>query len=529
MARKKLTLGSILDVMPYMKIAIDEQVDTDAEGNYLVNFGYLRVSTDKQADEGYGLDIQENKVVTYCKSMGYKNLVLFIDDGYTGTKMTDRPALAAVMAFIDKFNDGESNIRIDTFIVPRMDRLGRTLLGTLQFIQDYIVCAKDAKQSTINRNKEDINFISVAEPACSVSPNNAQGKFLLTLFASLAEYDRDLIVRKLKDGMIARVEEGKWPGGGMTPYGYYYDDKADTLIVIPEQAEKIREVFRLYIEEKMSPAKIATRLGFKGEKIVLNILKRKSLTGCIEYKGKEYKGLHEPIIPLERWEEAQRELENRSVNRADSEHLLSGLLYCGECGSRMRYQKWNKYGDCKIVCYSTQKSTRESKPYLVKSDSCSQERFWASDVEDAVAEALFEMSYLANTEDTKAPVYIDPFEAIEKELKSVKSKLSKLLDLEDDFDDDILREKIQTLSSRKRELERQLSDEQARQSIQKRVDHVKDTLRTLKETWPSMTPLMRQSTCRDLIEKVIIDKEKGISIKLKLHSFLMKKEEIGTI
>ena len=112
MARKKLTLGSILDVMPYMKIAIDEQVDTDAEGNYLVNFGYLRVSTDKQADEGYGLDIQENKVVTYCKSMGYKNLVLFIDDGYTGTKMTDRPALAAVMAFIDKFNDERIKLKI---------------------------------------------------------------------------------------------------------------------------------------------------------------------------------------------------------------------------------------------------------------------------------------------------------------------------------------------------------------------------------------------------------------------------------
>ena len=37
------------------------------------------------------------------------------------------------------------------------------------------------------------------------------------------------------------------------------------------------------------------------------------------------------------------------------------------------------------------------------------------------------------------------------------------------------------------------------------------------------------STCRDLIEKVIIDKEKGISINLKLHSFLMKKEEVGTI
>lgn len=526
MARKKGKLGAILHMMPYMKIAIDEGVDTDADGNYLVNFGYLRVSTDKQADEGYGLDIQENKVVTYCRSMGYQNLVLFIDDGYTGTKMGDRPALGAVMDYIDRFNAGKTNIRIHTFLVPRMDRLGRTLLGTLQFIQDYIVCARDARQSTINRNKEDIHFISVAEPACSVSPNNAQGKFLLTLFASLAEYDRDLIVRKLKDGMIARVEDGKWPGGGMTPYGYYYDEKADTLIVIPEQAEKIREVFRLYIEEKLSPQKIAARLGFKGEKIVLNILKRKSLTGCIEYKGKEYKGLHQPIIPLERWEEAQVELENRSVNRSDSAHLLTGLLFCGQCGARMRYQKWNKHGECKIVCYSTQKSTRESKPYLVKSDHCTQERFWASDVEDAVAEALFEMRYLGNAEDRKSPIFLDPFGAIERELKSIKAKISRLLDLEDDFDDDVLREKLQALSARKRELQRQLQDEQAKQSLQKRVEHAQETLRTLKETWPAMTPAMRQSTCRDLIEKVVIDKDKGIRIHLKLQSFLMKKEEI---
>lgn len=516
MAKKKEKLSSILRVMSYMKIVIDEGVDVDPGGNYLINVGYIRVSTDKQADEGYGLEVQEHKVVTYCKSMGYKNLVMFIDDGYTGTKMTDRPALAAVMAMIDQFNDGESNIRIDSFIVPRMDRLGRTLLGTLQFIQDYIVCARDAKQSTVNRNKEDINFISVAEPACSVSPNNAQGKFLLTLFASLAEYDRDLIVRKLKDGMIARVEEGKWPGGGMTPYGYYYDEKADTLIVIPEQADKIREVFRLYIEEKMSPAKIATRLGFKGEKIVINILKRKSLTGCIEYKGKEYKGLHDPIIPLERWEEAQFEFEKRSVHRSDSEHLLSGLLICGECGSKMRYQKWNKHGDCKIVCYSTQKSTRESKPYLVKNGECTQERFWASDVEESVIQTLFSLEYLVKESTQKSPAFIDPVESIERELKSVKTKLSKLFDLEDDFDDDILREKIQTLSARKRELERQLKDETSVSAMQKKLSHTKKLLNNLKDAWPQMTPAEQQSTCRELIDKVIITKESGIELKLKL-------------
>ena len=64
---KTYKLENILDLKSYMKIAIDEKVEKDADGNYLVNFGYLRVSTDKQADEGYGLDVQE-KTVIKCKS-----------------------------------------------------------------------------------------------------------------------------------------------------------------------------------------------------------------------------------------------------------------------------------------------------------------------------------------------------------------------------------------------------------------------------------------------------------------------------
>ena len=242
--KKAYKLKNILSLAPYMKIVIDERVEVDENGNFLVNVGYLRVSTDRQAELGYGLDIQEKEIVRYAQLSGFTNLVLFIDDGYTGTKMTDRPALAAIMDNIKKYNSGKSNVRIGTFVVARIDRLGRTLLGTLQFIQDYIVSKKDSKGSTINNNRDDINFISVAENYCRIERNNPQGKFLLMLFASLAEFDRDQIVKKLKDGMISRVEAGKWPGGGNIPYGYKYNKVTGVLEVIPEQAEKIRS-FRL--------------------------------------------------------------------------------------------------------------------------------------------------------------------------------------------------------------------------------------------------------------------------------------------
>jgi site-specific DNA recombinase len=437
--------------------------------------------------------------------------------------MTDRPALAAIMDNIKKYNSGKSNVRIETFVVARIDRLGRTLLGTLQFIQDYIVSKKDSKGSTINNNRDDINFISVAENYCRIERNNPQGKFLLMLFASLAEFDRDQIVKKLKDGMISRVEAGKWPGGGNIPYGYKYNKVTGVLEVIPEQAEKIREIFRLYIEEKLSPQKIATRLGFKGEKVVMNILRRKSLTGCIEYNGKEYQGLHEAIIPLDLWEDAQDEIATRSVHRTDSAYLLSGLLQCGECGSRMRYQKWNKQGDCKIVCYSTQKSTHESKPYLVKDESCEQERFWACDVEEAVVETLFQMSYLASQQPSSSKPHFNPMEAIMRELKAEKMKLGRLYDFDDEDEDDVLKDKILVTKARIKELERQLHDEQQKATITKKVEKAKNIIRNLKAQWPNMTAQERQNVCQELIEKIVIYKDCTIDVRLKLRSYLVQR------
>lgn len=521
---KNVKLSTILDMQHFMKIVIDDVVEVDADGNFLINVGYLRVSTDRQAEQGFGLEIQEKSLVNYCRAHGFTNLVLFIDDGYTGTKWENRPALNEIKALIQDFNEGQSNVRITSFIVPRIDRLGRSLYGTLQFIQECIVNRHEST-SPKNKNKEDIDFVSVAESYHFFERNNPQGKFLFSFFASLAEFDRDQIVGKLRDGKQARLRSGKWPGGGNIPYGYHYDSDAGTLIIVPEQAEKIREVFRLYIEEKMSPQKIATRLGFKGEKIVTNILKRKSLTGCIIHKGEEYQGLHEPIISLDRWMEAQDEFAKRSVHRGDSEYLLSGLLQCGECGAKMRYQKWNKNGDCKLVCYSTQKSTRENKAYLSKSDDCPLDKFWASDIENAVISTLFEMSYLGNEDEKKAENYYNPMAALQAEHKKESAALNRLYSIMDDDDpDDILLERIQTKRQRLREIERQLSDEAERAAVLRKIKKAKDIFRNLKSAWPHMTPKEKQSVCQELIERVVVYQNHTIDVKLRLRSYLIKQQ-----
>lgn len=530
--KRQHKLSNLVELKRFMSIPIDGYVEQDKDDNYLINVGYIRVSTDKQADEGYGLPVQTNHIVDYCQRNGLSSLLLFSDDGYTGTKM-DRPALNEIVRMIEQFNNGASNLRVNIMIIPRIDRLGRTLLGTLQFIQDYILSAGGTNHSLTNRNREDIGFVSVQESSIRVDKNDPQSKLMLTLFASLAEYDRDMIVRKMSEGRTARIKSGKWMGGGNNPFGYRYDKEKNTLVIIPEEADKVREAFRLYIEEKLSPQKIADQLGFKGDKVVREILMRKTYAGYIVWNGKEYKGNHDPIISLDRWEEAKEELESRSVHRGDSNYLLSGLVFCGECGSKMRYQKWNKEGACKLVCYSTHKSNHKAKSYLVKDENCPSKGFWATDIENAVVAQLFEMSFLADEAATKTSSFVDPVAAYEQELKSLKQSVKIWTRLIEKYErqglsTESFEEDIANALRRQQEIECFLKDADAQRRLDKKINKAKSLLRNLKSTWQHFTQEEKQAVLRELIKTIKIYTEGEdtiVDVDLKLNSYLVSKKQ----
>ena len=527
---KNLKLKDILTIHPNMKILKDDFIETDAEGNYLINVGYERVSTDKQAEKGFGLDIQESKLEKEIEYRGYTNFIAFIDDGYTGTEFTKRPALNLIIEIINNFNSGKSKVRIVNFVVPRVDRLGRSMFGILQFCQDYLLAAEDAKYSKINKNKKDIGFMSIDEPSVSISASNPMGKMTMMLFAMLAEYDRDNIVIKMRQGKVARLESGKWLGGGNVPYGYDYDKASGKLIINEEQAEKVRELFRLYVDEHMSPNKIAEILGFKGDVIVRNIIKRKSVTGCIIYQDNgeeiEVPNTHKAIIPLCRWEDAQEEMAKRSTNRGDSENMLMGLCRCGECEGKMRYQKSGDHHI--IVCYSHYKS---SKPELIKDPNCPNLTFIAEDVEEAVVQKLFELSYLGDNEAVKdnggvvsvIEVLNDSLKDLDKQTNIIMKSL-KLAKTEKVIED--LTNELDELETQKMAIRRQIEREEREQAIKVKVDRARELLKNIKDTFPSMTKKEKQTVCSELIESVVIYKNYDIDVNLKLKSYLMKKENI---
>ena len=108
----------------------DEITDDDDE----ITAAYLRVSTDTQAQEGYGLDVQYAAIKRYVEAYGIKNVFIFTDDGYTGMNEV-RPAFSAMSKLM---KEG----RVKFVITYSLDRIGRTQMIILRFLKEQCETAK---------------------------------------------------------------------------------------------------------------------------------------------------------------------------------------------------------------------------------------------------------------------------------------------------------------------------------------------------------------------------------------------------
>ena len=90
-------------------------------------FVYVRVSTTEQAEEGYSLGEQEERLKKYCEAMDWQLAKVYVDPGYSGGNM-DRPALKEMISEVEKG-------KADIVLVDKLDRLSRSQFDTLYMIQ----------------------------------------------------------------------------------------------------------------------------------------------------------------------------------------------------------------------------------------------------------------------------------------------------------------------------------------------------------------------------------------------------------
>ena len=437
---------------------------------------YRRVSTDKQADEGYSLDIQKEKLQAYSKTFScVREIRDYMDDGFSGSTL-ERPGMQRLIQDIEA---GE----ITHVIVVKLDRLSRSQKDTLHLIEDVMIPANVA-------------FISILE---SFNTDTAFGRAMIGILSVFAQLERENIFERTRGGMQKRVEKGYWPGGGRTPYGYDYDP-IKGILVPNRQAEMVRYIYDRYLAGE-SMQTIADRLDLKYEKLVYNIITRKSNAGYIVYKGEEYQGLHEPIVSLETYDRAMELLAERSAAKlvTKTSHLLTGLCRCGVCGAKMRYMKWGKAG-YRLVCYSQQRSKR----YLVRDPNCDGPAPFAEEVEEGVVQTLFAVSQERLEGARKSVESGSLMEMLQEQLRKAEAKLRRLYELYGDGGDTCLLEAITAAKKDVDRLNGSINRERDKGASTQAAMNVYQRLEGIQDAWPFMSVQEQRVILASVVENVTI-------------------------
>lgn len=179
--------------------------------------------------------------------------------------------------------------------------------------------------------------------------NSPNEKFLLMILCSQAKLENDNKSINVKRGLRTRCEMGLWPAPA--PMGYLNEKRADRkghVFIDPERGHIIKKMFEKVAYEKWSGKKIyhwlkfdlnfKTPNGNKGLTLsnIYLLLQNDFYYGSFEYPRKSslwYKGVHEPLITKELFDQVQAQVKSQIIRVEDKEFAFTKIMQCGLCGS----------------------------------------------------------------------------------------------------------------------------------------------------------------------------------------------------
>lgn len=199
--------------------------------------GYIRVSTEGQAQDGVSLDAQRAKIAAWCDLNDYTLAAVHVDAGISGKSADNRPGLQAALAECRK---GAA------LVVYSLSRLARSTRDTIEISERL--------------NKVGADMVSLSE---KIDTTTAAGKMVFRMLAVLAEFERDQISERTASAMQFKKQKGERVGS--VPYGYFLDGDNTTLVEHPAEQAVIRQARELR-ESGLSLRAVAAELDRQGIK-----------------------------------------------------------------------------------------------------------------------------------------------------------------------------------------------------------------------------------------------------------------------
>jgi DNA invertase Pin-like site-specific DNA recombinase len=181
---------------------------------------YLRVSTEKQVDQGISLKAQRAKVESYAELYELELVEVVIDAG-ASAKTLDRPGLRKALEML---RTGQA----DAFLVAKLDRLTRSVVHLGQLVEDYFADGRFA-------------LLSVGE---QIDTRSAAGRLVLNVLASVSQWEREAIGERTAAAMQHKATLGEYCGG-KPPFGFAIASDGDHLVENPAEQEVLAAVRKL--------------------------------------------------------------------------------------------------------------------------------------------------------------------------------------------------------------------------------------------------------------------------------------------
>jgi site-specific DNA recombinase len=194
--------------------------------------GYVRVSTEKQADRGVSLEAQTEKIraMTLLHDADLTDIIV---EAGESAKSLKRPGMQRLLALVDSG-------QVETVIVAKLDRLTRSV--------------KDLCELLERLERRSVALVSVAE---SLDTGSAAGRLVLNIMTAVSQWEREAIGERTRDALSHKRNRGERIGN--IPFGSRLADDGEHLEPEPTEQAALAEIRRLRTEGT-SMRRIAARL-----------------------------------------------------------------------------------------------------------------------------------------------------------------------------------------------------------------------------------------------------------------------------
>ena len=405
---------------------------------------YARYSSHNQREES--IEGQLRKCHEYAEKNGFIIIEEYVDRALSGTN--DNRA-----DFQRMIKDSEKG-HFSAIIMYTLDRFARNRYDSAMY------------KARLKKNGVRLYY---TEQSISDEP---EGIILESVLEGMAEYYSQNLSRGVRRGLRENALKCMVTGGGMA---LGYRKSADSKFEIdPTTAPIIQEIFDLYANGGKSQRQIVSILNEKGYRTsrdkpfrvasLERILVNKKYIGVYSFNDIEVEGGVPAIISEELFMKAQEKLKtNRRQSgkmKAPAMYLLTGKVFCGECGQPMTgesgtshtgtiYNYYKCFGRRKNKDCTKQNEKKEWLETLVVQETI--EQILKPDVIDAIAEKVAELAEREFQDKSR-------INALNAEMKTIQTGIRNLLRLvEMGVDTDDVGERLLDLNSQKADLQKQIS------------------------------------------------------------------------